>query len=518
MERIHKKSALAETSPLLLAAHDLGAELAWERYEQQLPLCAFTSNGLNCRKCFQGPCRINPFGDEPSRGVCGADQDQIVMESLFQATLEGVLESARALALLGLAGADQELPDIASSLPADARQRLSTAGLLPVRKTDLFGVQNGFFSHKGYLGQTLRDLCRMGLIHYGLLNQAASAIAGGEGTAPDPQGINLLVVGQAPADLLQALERAGRKAGGKTVNLFSQGGHRLPAVRAAADHGSPELLLGMRVDALLVAPNAAWPSLETLAAKYAIPVILAGGGKSFDQTAAEAVGLASHRAQNAFYGAAARAIQAAPAGSGAPLPRAPELRQAFQAGRIRGMAVLFGEAGVKQTFFERTLTLMEAALAEKALVFLGGDLGTEAEALRTELGKRQGGQLAAFAKALEADRLQPVSAFGSAVELPRVVSLLSALGERGGRIPAVVAFPEFYRASIWADAVSLLSLGFTVQIGIRLPFWGSPWLAQTLPAEWKKLTGGTLLAAPTLPEARAQGEELASYFRAGGVR
>jgi carbon-monoxide dehydrogenase catalytic subunit len=93
-ERIHKKSALPDASGLLTAAHELGAELLWERYEQQLPLCAFTSNGLNCRKCFQGPCRINPFGDEPSRGVCGADRDQIAMENLFQATLEGVLESA----------------------------------------------------------------------------------------------------------------------------------------------------------------------------------------------------------------------------------------------------------------------------------------------------------------------------------------------------------------------------------------------------------------------------------------
>jgi len=518
MERIHKKSALAEASPLLLAAHDLGAELAWERYEQQLPLCAFTSNGLSCRKCFQGPCRINPFGDEPSRGVCGADRDQIVMESLFQATLEGVLESARTLSLLGLAGADQELPDLASGLSPETRERLSAAGLLPVRKADLFGVQNSFFSHKGYLGQTLCDLTRMGLIHFGFLRQAASAFDDGESAAPDPQGLNLLIVGQAPAALRQALEQAGRKAGGKTVNLFSHGGHRLPSVRAAADQGSPEFLLGMKVDALLVAPDAAWPSLETLAAKYGIPVILAGGGKSADQTAAEAVALASHHAQNAFYGTAARAIRAAPGRNGGALPSAPALTQAFRAGRIQGVAVLFGEPGVKQTFFERTLALMESALAEKALVFLGGDLGTEVEALRAELQKRQTAQLAAFAAALEKDGLRPIASFGSAIEIPRVVSLLNGLAEEGSQVPAVVAFPEFHRASTWASAVSLLSLGFTVQIGIRLPFWGSPWLAQVLPAEWQKLTGGTLLAAPALPEARAQAEEMASCLRAGRAR
>src|SRR5512136_1457997 len=155
MEKVHKKTALRAAADLILAAHDLGEGLLWERYEQQLPLCAFTSNGLNCRKCFQGPCRISPFGDEPSRGVCGADRDQIVMETLFQATLEGVMESARAVQLLGVGEAGEEFPDIARGLLPETAEQLAKAGLLPVRRGDVFGVQNGFFSHKGFLLQTL---------------------------------------------------------------------------------------------------------------------------------------------------------------------------------------------------------------------------------------------------------------------------------------------------------------------------------------------------------------------------
>jgi hydroxylamine reductase (hybrid-cluster protein) len=517
MERIHKKSALTESSTLLLAAHDLGAELLWERYEQQLPLCAYTSNGLSCRKCFQGPCRINPFGDEPSRGICGADRDQIVMENLFQATLEGTLESARALQLLGVPGSVQEPPDIASNLPWEAKERLAKAGLLPVRKTDLFSVQNGFFSHRGYLAQTLRDLTRIGLIHYGFLSQAEPSFSCAQGERGfEPQGINLLIVGQGPAGLIQALVQAGQKIGDKQVNVFVQGGHRPPFSMAAADHGSPELALAMNVDALIIAPNASWPALETLAAKYGIPVMLLDGGKPIDQTASEAIDRASHHSQNAFYGTTARLMQAGNAENGSVLQRAKELKTALDSGRVRGVAVLFGEANAKQTFFERTLALMEVALAEKALVLLGGDLGSQAGALGAELGRRKGDQLAAFAADLENDGLHPISAFGSAFELPRVVSLLAALSQRtgAGRFPAVFAFPEFFRASTWAGAVSLLSLGFTVQIGIRLPFWGSPWLAQTLPGEWQKITGGTLLATPSLPDARAQAEELAACFRA----
>ncbi|MDR2518927.1 MAG: hypothetical protein LBD13_05885, partial [Spirochaetaceae bacterium] len=50
---------------------------AWDRYEQQRPLCGFGELGVCCRNCLQGPCRINPFG-EPQAGVCGADADLIV--------------------------------------------------------------------------------------------------------------------------------------------------------------------------------------------------------------------------------------------------------------------------------------------------------------------------------------------------------------------------------------------------------------------------------------------------------
>jgi len=521
MERIHKKSALADTSTLLLTAHDLGVDLLWGRYEQQLPLCGFTSNGLNCRKCFQGPCRINPFGDEPSRGVCGADRDQVAMENLFQATLEGVMESARAVRLLGAGEADEEFPDVAKGLRPETAERLTNVGVLPVRRGDLFGVQNSFFSHKGYLAETLKDLVRLGLIHCGFLSRAASLLSR-DGGRPSfhPEGINLLIVGQAPSRLVQAIrQRGAQRTGGKQINLFSQGMHRPSLTMAAADHGSPELALGMNVDALIVAPNASWPAVEALAAKYGIPVVLTQG-RSFGEVVVEAIEQADHHAQNAFYGPSGQTIQPGSADGAVGLPRAQDVKQALQAGRIAGVAVLFGEANVKQTFFERTLALVEAAVAEKALVLLGGDLGSQADALGAELGRRRGPQLAAFAAELATDGLRPVAPFGSAFELPAVVSLLDALRAASGDrpLPAVVAFPEFFRTSTWACAVSLLSLGFTVQIGTRLPFWGSPWLAELMQTGWQKITGGTLLVAPALPEPRAQAEELAACLKVGKGR
>jgi hypothetical protein len=444
------------------------------------------------------------------------------MENLFQATLEGVMESARAVQLLRIGGTDQELPDIAAALPVDTKDRLARMGLLPVRRGDLFGVQNGFFSHKGFMPQTLRDLTRLGLVNYGFLSQAASFLSRpGGGRHFQADGINILFVGQVPVGLIQALEQqVGERVAGKPINLFGQGGYRLPLTLAVADHGSPELALGMNVDALIVAPNAAWPGIEALAAKYSVPVILADGGKSYTQIASEALHQADRHSQTAYYGISAPTIRPGSADGTSGLPTGQDVKRALQAGRITGVVVLFGEANAKQTFFERTLALMEAAVLEKALVLLGGDLGSQAEALGRELARRRGAQFTAFVADLAKDGLRPIVSFGSTFELPAVVSLLTSLAPGGGAgaLPAVVAFPEFFRAATWTSAVSLLSLGFTVQIGIRLPFWGSPWLADVMKTEWQKITGGTLLASPALPEARAQAEELVGCLRSGRAR
>ena len=519
MERIHKKSALPEASALLSAAHEAGAELLWERYERQLPLCAFTSNGLNCRKCLLGPCRINPFGDEPSRGVCGADRDQIVMENLFQTTLDGVMESIRASRLLGIDGHGGELPDLASDLRAEARARLSGAGLLPVCKGDLFGVRNSFFSHKGFLRQTLSDLTRLGLIHYGVLKEVDMSI--GRAQAPGltyyPEGINVLIAGQAPQGVIQALEQqTAQGPQGQRINLFAPGASRLTAAKASADQGSPELALGMKVDALIISPNAAWPGLEVLARHYGIPVFLLDGGKPFQQIACEAMEQAFHHAQQASFGAPTRMLLAGESGDFSIHQRMEELKGAIESRRIGGAAVLFGEANVKQTFFDRTLALLEAAVTNRVLILVGGDLGSQIDSLAAELKRRKAAQFSSFALELEKDGLSPILSFGSLFELPRVVSALTAPSpaRKGGSFPEFFDFPEFYRASTWAGAVSLLSLGFSVQIGSRLPFWGSPSLTEVIKTEWPGIAGGNLLADPVLRDAAAQAEELTTFFTA----
>ena len=59
-------------------SQERGLELIWDRLEAQRPQCGFGSLGLCCRHCVMGPCRIDPLGRGPKKGVCGANADTLV--------------------------------------------------------------------------------------------------------------------------------------------------------------------------------------------------------------------------------------------------------------------------------------------------------------------------------------------------------------------------------------------------------------------------------------------------------
>jgi len=61
-----------------------GIEVAWHRLEDQEPQCGFGSLGICCRNCRMGPCRIDPFGDGPQEGICGATADVIAARNLIR--------------------------------------------------------------------------------------------------------------------------------------------------------------------------------------------------------------------------------------------------------------------------------------------------------------------------------------------------------------------------------------------------------------------------------------------------
>ncbi|MBN1411397.1 MAG: anaerobic carbon-monoxide dehydrogenase catalytic subunit [Spirochaetales bacterium] len=58
--------------------------IVWDRYADMQPHCGFGELGICCRICSMGPCRIDPFGEGPQVGVCGANADTIAARNLIR--------------------------------------------------------------------------------------------------------------------------------------------------------------------------------------------------------------------------------------------------------------------------------------------------------------------------------------------------------------------------------------------------------------------------------------------------
>jgi carbon-monoxide dehydrogenase catalytic subunit len=83
----------------------------WDRYESMQPQCRFGSEGLCCRLCNMGPCRITP---KNTCGVCGATADTIAARGIARAVASGVAahsDHARDVAHAVLAMAEGEAKD-----------------------------------------------------------------------------------------------------------------------------------------------------------------------------------------------------------------------------------------------------------------------------------------------------------------------------------------------------------------------------------------------------------------------
>ncbi len=78
-----------DSQQMIERAHEERIETVWDRLAAQEPQCGYCSLGLSCRNCAMGPCRIDPFGEGPTKGVCGADADVIVARNLGRSVAAG---------------------------------------------------------------------------------------------------------------------------------------------------------------------------------------------------------------------------------------------------------------------------------------------------------------------------------------------------------------------------------------------------------------------------------------------
>ncbi len=78
-----------DAQAMLRVAREEHIDTVWDRLEAQQPQCGYCQLGLSCRICAMGPCRVDPWGDGPQKGVCGATADTIVARNLARMIAAG---------------------------------------------------------------------------------------------------------------------------------------------------------------------------------------------------------------------------------------------------------------------------------------------------------------------------------------------------------------------------------------------------------------------------------------------
>ncbi len=76
-----RKSYDAASQEMITAMSEAGIETCWDRDASQRPHCKFGADGICCRICYMGPCRITK---KAQRGVCGADANTIAARNFIR--------------------------------------------------------------------------------------------------------------------------------------------------------------------------------------------------------------------------------------------------------------------------------------------------------------------------------------------------------------------------------------------------------------------------------------------------
>ena len=89
MAEKQQRSIDPATQRTLELAAERDIDTVWDRYEAMQPQCGFGKLGVCCRVCNMGPCRIDPFGEGATVGVCGASADTIAARNLARMIASG---------------------------------------------------------------------------------------------------------------------------------------------------------------------------------------------------------------------------------------------------------------------------------------------------------------------------------------------------------------------------------------------------------------------------------------------
>ncbi|MCB4791226.1 MAG: anaerobic carbon-monoxide dehydrogenase catalytic subunit [Elusimicrobia bacterium] len=137
-----KLSIDSASNKMIDKAEKENIELVWDRLKKMMPQCGFGTLGICCSICNMGPCSIDPFSDEKSKGVCGADADLIVARNLARKVAAGSAahsDHGREIALALLEMAEDKTIDFKISDEEKTRKLASEFGI-KTEKVDLKSI------------------------------------------------------------------------------------------------------------------------------------------------------------------------------------------------------------------------------------------------------------------------------------------------------------------------------------------------------------------------------------------
>lgn len=134
-EELEKKTSDPAGESVLKKAQEDNIKTVWDRYEAMTPQCTWGQQGICCRLCYMGPCRIGPSAKR-DRGVCGATADTIVARNFARMIAAGAAahsDHGRSVAELLISAARSEAPGYEIK---DERKLMSVAAVYGVPVKD----------------------------------------------------------------------------------------------------------------------------------------------------------------------------------------------------------------------------------------------------------------------------------------------------------------------------------------------------------------------------------------------
>jgi len=140
---VDPKNTIRTTDPgalqMLKMVQDSKIESVFDRVVAQQPQCTFGYNGICCRICIAGPCRVKKEEGPSSRGICGATAYTIVARNLVRMIAGGAAshsEHARHVLHTADAMLEGRAPDYEIKSPAKLQKLAQDLGIDTLNRED----------------------------------------------------------------------------------------------------------------------------------------------------------------------------------------------------------------------------------------------------------------------------------------------------------------------------------------------------------------------------------------------